>query len=109
MADAQNKEGFEITHSAPVTRSGGASSSNSVPGEGEMKLEPSSPTERYAFSRCSSTGSINTPSSSAHNTEKQPAGRRLKITLKMHQITAMLHSLAFYCMLYVTSLHTCAM
>ncbi|XP_067012156.1 max-like protein X isoform X3 [Anabrus simplex] len=41
----------------------------------EMKLEPSSPTDRdrYPFSRSSSTGSIHTLSSSAHNTGE--AGR----------------------------------
>lgn len=38
--------------------------------DSDMKLEPSSPTEKYTFSRCSSTGSVNTPSSSAHNTGK---------------------------------------
>lgn len=38
-----------------------------------FKLEPISPSEKeqFAFSRCSSTGSINTLSSSAHNTGKQ--------------------------------------
>lgn len=40
-------------------------------GDNDMKLEPSSPTEKYTFSRCSSTGSVNTPSSSAHNTGKK--------------------------------------
>lgn len=44
-------------------RSGG-----NIGGDSDMKLEPSSPTEKYTFSRCSSTGSVNTPSSSAHNT-----------------------------------------
>lgn len=48
-------------------------SNNNITNEGDMKLEPSSPTEKYnTFSRCSSTGSINnTPSSSAHNTGEQ--------------------------------------
>ena len=39
-----------------------------------FKLEPVSPSEKehsFAFSRCSSTGSINTLSSSAHNTGKK--------------------------------------
>jgi len=37
---------------------------------GSMKMEPSSPTDRdrYPFSRSSSTGSLHTLSSSAHNT-----------------------------------------
>lgn len=39
--------------------------------DSDMKLEPSSPTEKYAFTRCGSTGSVNTPSSSAHNTGKR--------------------------------------
>lgn len=36
-----------------------------------MKLEPSSPPsirDRNQFSRCNSSGSVNTPNSSAHNT-----------------------------------------
>ncbi|KAG8238998.1 hypothetical protein J437_LFUL005055 [Ladona fulva] len=45
-----------------------SSTSNAGPVDGELKLEPSSPTERFPFSRCSSTGSIHTLSSSAHNT-----------------------------------------
>ncbi|KAL7301484.1 hypothetical protein TKK_0005921 [Trichogramma kaykai] len=36
----------------------------------EHKLEPSSPVDRHTFSRCSSTGSVNTLSS-AHNTEDE--------------------------------------
>ncbi|KAF4516946.1 hypothetical protein B566_EDAN005547 [Ephemera danica] len=47
-------------------------SSSSVNNE-DLKMEPSSPTERFPpFSRCSSTGSIHTLSSSAHNTGKIP-------------------------------------
>nr|CAD7268196.1 unnamed protein product [Timema shepardi] len=33
----------------------------------EMKLEPSSPTEWFSYSRSSSTGSLHTLSSSTHN------------------------------------------
>jgi len=45
-------------------------SSGNIGSDNDMKMEPSSPTEKYAFSRCNSTGSVNTPSSSAHNTGK---------------------------------------
>lgn len=45
----------------------------SIHGMPDMKTEPSSPTEsstsRFPYSRCSSTGSINTPSSSAPNSD----------------------------------------
>lgn len=45
----------------------------SVHGMPDMKTEPSSPTEsstsRFPYSRCSSTGSIHTPSSSAPNSD----------------------------------------
>ncbi|KAF7997579.1 hypothetical protein HCN44_006150 [Aphidius gifuensis] len=37
--------------------------------DNDMKLEPLSPTEKYLFPRCNSTGSLNTPGSSAHNSE----------------------------------------
>ncbi|XP_067012147.1 max-like protein X isoform X2 [Anabrus simplex] len=44
----------------------------------EMKLEPSSPTDRdrYPFSRSSSTGSIHTLSSSAHNTDDEDSDNK---------------------------------
>lgn len=51
--------------------------SGNIGSDSDMKLEPSSPTEKYTFSRCSSTGSVNTPSSSAHNT-----GKRFSILIK---------------------------
>uniref|UniRef100_A0A182T858 BHLH domain-containing protein n=1 Tax=Anopheles maculatus TaxID=74869 RepID=A0A182T858_9DIPT len=40
----------------------------------DMKMEPSSPPEkdRTMYSRCSSAGSIHTPTSSAHNSGKRP-------------------------------------
>lgn len=45
----------------------------SAHGMPDMKTEPSSPTEssasRFPYSRCSSTGSIHTPSSSAPNSD----------------------------------------
>lgn len=45
----------------------------SIHGMPDMKTEPSSPTEsstsRFPYSRCSSTGSIHTPSSSAPNSD----------------------------------------
>ncbi|XP_077288423.1 helix-loop-helix-leucine zipper transcription factor bigmax [Arctopsyche grandis] len=38
----------------------------------ELKLEPSSPTEReHIFSRCSSTGSLHTPTSSPHHSDDE--------------------------------------
>ncbi|KAI4501793.1 hypothetical protein M0802_003128 [Mischocyttarus mexicanus] len=42
----------------------------------DMKLEPSSPTEKYTFSRCNSTGSVNTASSSAQNTEDEDSDNK---------------------------------
>lgn len=68
MADGQNKDVYE-PKSVPATRSNSTS-------DGDMKLEPSSPTERFAFTRCNSTGSINTPSSSAHNTEDEDSDNK---------------------------------
>lgn len=41
--------------------------SRSAINDNEMKIEPLSPTEKYLFPRCNSTGSLNTPGSSAHN------------------------------------------
>lgn len=45
----------------------------SIKHEEDLKMEPSSPTERdhYVYSRCSSAGSAHTPTSSAHNTEDE--------------------------------------
>lgn len=42
----------------------------SIKHEMDMKTEPSSPPEkdRSMYSRCSSAGSVHTPTSSAHNT-----------------------------------------
>ena len=51
-------------------RVSGATNSGSTGSDGDTKLEPSSPVDRHTFSRCSSTGSVHTPSSSAHNTGK---------------------------------------
>ncbi|KAL2746511.1 max-like protein X isoform X1 [Vespula maculifrons] len=62
MANTLHKDGYEIQS---LTMRGG---SGAVGPNADMKLEPSSPTEKYTFSRCSSTGSVNTASSSAHNT-----------------------------------------
>lgn len=56
------------------------SGSSNMGTDSDMKLEPSSPTEKYTFSRCSSTGSVNTPSSSAHNT-----GNIIQSKLSKHQ------------------------
>ncbi|XP_026461637.1 max-like protein X [Ctenocephalides felis] len=40
--------------------------------ESDMKLEPSSPNDREKFSsRCSSTGSLHTPTSSPHNSDEE--------------------------------------
>ncbi|XP_020280318.1 max-like protein X isoform X2 [Pseudomyrmex gracilis] len=50
--------------------------SGNIGSDSEMKLEPSSPTEKYTFSRCGSTGSVNTPSSSAHNTEDEDSDNK---------------------------------
>lgn len=49
-------------------RINGGTTSGSTGSDGDSKIEPSSPVDRHTFSRCSSTGSVNTPSSSAHNT-----------------------------------------
>ncbi|XP_011062878.1 PREDICTED: max-like protein X isoform X3 [Acromyrmex echinatior] len=65
MADSLHKDGYEN----PANLTMRASSGNVEP-DNDMKLEPSSPTEKYTFSRCSSTGSVHTPSSSAHNTDE---------------------------------------
>jgi len=45
---------------------------------GSMKMEPSSPTDRdrYPFSRSSSTGSLHTLSSSAHNTDDEDSDNK---------------------------------
>ncbi|XP_058826264.1 max-like protein X isoform X2 [Topomyia yanbarensis] len=47
--------------------------SESIKHELDMKMEPSSPPEkdRSLYSRCSSAGSVHTPTSSAHNTEDE--------------------------------------
>ncbi|XP_052863814.1 max-like protein X isoform X1 [Anopheles cruzii] len=47
--------------------------SDGIKCEVDMKMEPSSPPEkdRSMFSRCSSAGSIHTPTSSAHNSEDE--------------------------------------
>lgn len=47
--------------------------SESIKHELDMKMEPSSPPEkdRSMYSRCSSAGSVHTPTSSAHNTEDE--------------------------------------
>uniref|UniRef100_A0A2M4AJE6 Putative bhlhzip transcription factor bigmax n=1 Tax=Anopheles triannulatus TaxID=58253 RepID=A0A2M4AJE6_9DIPT len=47
--------------------------SDSIKYEVDMKMEPSSPPEkdRSLYSRCSSAGSIHTPTSSAHNSEDE--------------------------------------
>ncbi|XP_018342534.1 PREDICTED: max-like protein X isoform X3 [Trachymyrmex septentrionalis] len=65
MADSLHKDGYEN----PANLTMRASSGN-IESDNDMKLEPSSPTEKYTFSRCSSTGSVHTPSSSAHNTDE---------------------------------------
>ncbi|KOX80707.1 Max-like protein X [Melipona quadrifasciata] len=69
MGDTLHKDRYEISNLA--MRSGG-----NIGGDSDMKLEPSSPTEKYTFSRCSSTGSVNTPSSSAHNTEDEDSDNK---------------------------------
>lgn len=51
-------------------RASGGGNNGSTGSDGDSKLEPSSPVDRHTFSRCSSTGSVNTPTSSAHNTGK---------------------------------------
>ncbi|XP_077273891.1 helix-loop-helix-leucine zipper transcription factor bigmax isoform X4 [Temnothorax americanus] len=70
MADSVHKDGYE-NPSLTMRASSGNMGSDS-----DMKLEPSSPTEKYTFSRCSSTGSVNTPSSSAHNTEDEDSDNK---------------------------------
>ncbi|XP_066581921.1 max-like protein X [Prorops nasuta] len=68
MADISQKESYETQNL--MMRGSAAGMDN------DMKLEPSSPTEKYTFSRCSSTGSIHTPSSSAHNTEDEDSDNK---------------------------------
>jgi len=48
------------------------------------KLEPVSPSEKehFAFSRCSSTGSLNTLSSSAHNTDDEDSDGKSSLSYK---------------------------
>ncbi|XP_043259175.1 max-like protein X [Colletes gigas] len=70
MADTLRKDGYEISN---ITMRGGG---GNMATDSDMKLEPSSPTEKYTFSRCSSTGSVNTPSSSAHNTEDEDSDNK---------------------------------
>ncbi|CAL7937560.1 unnamed protein product [Xylocopa violacea] len=70
MADTLHKDGYEISNLA-IRGAGG-----NMGGDSDMKLEPSSPTEKYTFSRCSSNGSVNTPSSSAHNTEDEDSDNK---------------------------------
>ncbi|XP_062540041.1 max-like protein X isoform X2 [Armigeres subalbatus] len=50
--------------------------SDSIKYEVDMKMEPSSPSEkeRSMYSRCSSAGSVHTPTSSAHNTDEEDSG-----------------------------------
>ncbi|CAG5087942.1 Similar to MLX: Max-like protein X (Homo sapiens) [Cotesia congregata] len=69
MADSI-KETHEIQGTMKSLTNGGNGS------DSDMKLEPSSPTERYVFSRCNSTGSLHTPSSSAHNTEDEDSDNK---------------------------------
>lgn len=70
MADSMHKDGYEKP-SLNMHAGGGNAGLDS-----DMKLEPSSPTEKYAFTRCGSTGSVNTPSSSAHNTEDEDSDNK---------------------------------
>ncbi|XP_011876081.1 PREDICTED: max-like protein X [Vollenhovia emeryi] len=70
MAESVHKDGYENPVLTMRVRSGNVGS------DSDMKLEPSSPTEKYTFSRCSSTGSVNTPSSSAHNTEDEDSDNK---------------------------------
>ncbi|XP_014479262.1 PREDICTED: max-like protein X [Dinoponera quadriceps] len=69
MADSLHKDGYEASSLTMHT-------SSSINSDSDMKLEPSSPTEKYTFSRCGSTGSVNTPSSSAHNTEDEDSDNK---------------------------------
>lgn len=48
---------------------GSSNNVNTGCSDNDNKLEPSSPIDKH-FSRCNSTGSVHTPSSSAHNTGK---------------------------------------
>ncbi|KYN17675.1 Max-like protein X [Trachymyrmex cornetzi] len=70
----------DTSHSSPFTDHANLTmraSSGNVEPDNDMKLEPSSPTEKYTFSRCSSTGSVHTPSSSAHNTEDEDSDNKI--------------------------------
>ncbi|KAJ8670727.1 hypothetical protein QAD02_001986 [Eretmocerus hayati] len=71
MADAPQQQAYE----ARVRINSGIGASN-IGSDVDSKLEPSSPVDRHTFSRCSSTGSVNTPSSSAHNTEDEDSDNK---------------------------------
>ncbi|XP_034942808.1 max-like protein X isoform X2 [Chelonus insularis] len=77
MADVTHKESYETQKK--ISSSGSTGNAGS---EGDMKREPSSPTERFVFSRCNSTGSIHTPSSSAHNTDEDSDNKNSTISYK---------------------------
>lgn len=70
MANTLHKDGYETQK---LIKCGG---SGVLGPNADMKLEPSSPTEKYTFSRCSSTGSVNTASSSAQNTEDEDSDNK---------------------------------
>ena len=57
----------------------------SVHGSPNMKTEPSSPTEnsnRFPYSRCSSTGSVNTPSSAPNSDEDDSDNKNSPLSYK---------------------------
>ncbi|XP_049842542.1 max-like protein X isoform X1 [Schistocerca gregaria] len=74
-APAQYHGAVSVSHGAIVGNSAMMDVSNSSTGSAiDMKMEPSSPTERelrYPFSRSSSAGSIHTLSSSNHNSDEE--------------------------------------
>ncbi|XP_046982730.1 max-like protein X isoform X1 [Schistocerca americana] len=74
-APTQYHGAVSVSHGAVVGNSAMMDVSNSSTGSAiDMKMEPSSPTERelrYPFSRSSSAGSIHTLSSSNHNSDEE--------------------------------------
>jgi len=55
---------------------GGNNGNNTGSPDVDSKLEPSSPIDKHNYTRCNSTGSINTPCSSGHNTEDEDSDNK---------------------------------
>ncbi|XP_023245162.1 max-like protein X isoform X1 [Copidosoma floridanum] len=71
MDDVSQSQQYELR-----MRMAGGNNNGTGSSDGDNKLEPSSPIDKNNFSRCNSTGSVNTPSSSAHNTEDEDSDNK---------------------------------